>query len=158
MDQSGGTARATELRDGAFVSGDAFWRAYGSACLGALGQPVSDIERDRLGPCAPRISYYLGLSLAAAAYQSRRALYCYRQEWLHLEMALELPPAAITTLIDSVEVEGLPWLERTDQERGLLLTSFHYSLSSSLLWLWLARATARGLFRRLTIMLVADQP
>jgi lauroyl/myristoyl acyltransferase len=158
MDQSGGTARATELQDGAFASGDAFWAAYRGACFVALAQPVSAIEQDRLGPIAQRMGDYLGLSPEAAAYQARRALFCYRQEWIHSEMALELPPAAITTLVDSVEVEGRLWLERTEQARGLLLTSLHYSLYSSLLWLWLVQATGRGLFRRLTIMMVADRP
>jgi lauroyl/myristoyl acyltransferase len=158
MDQSGETARDTKPGADAFPSGDAFWAAYRGACLVALAQPVSEIEQARLAPVAQRMSEYLGLSPEAAAYQSRRALFCYRQEWIHAEMALELPPAAITTLVDSVEVAGLPWLERTDQTRGLLLTSLHYSLYSSLLWLWLARATVRGLYRRLTIMMVADQP
>ena len=65
---------------------------------------------------------------------------------------MRLPPPALAELLDTVTVEGLAHLDGLQQERGVLLLSVHYSLSTSLLWLWLARATAQGRFRHLATL------
>jgi lauroyl/myristoyl acyltransferase len=69
---------------------------------------------------------------------------------------MNLSPTAWIQILDRMDVIGLDHLAGLEQDQGLVLVSLHYSLYSSLLVLWLARATVRGLFNHLTMLVVSN--
>jgi hypothetical protein len=130
-----------------------FRLAYAAGRYAALGSPLTEAEqaaelraRLALGEC-------LDLAPAPAAYYGRRCLLFHRDACLHEALALDLPGAHVPELLEFVSVIGLEHLSWLDPSRGILLLSLHYGPYSSLLVWWLAAATARGSFEKLTVLL-----
>src|SRR4051794_13139303 len=105
LDQPSQTAESGALLEA--PEADRFWTLYRSTRLLALTRPVSEEEEEILAIIARRMEQALGLDPAEAGRQATRALFAYRDEWLHGELALELPPADIARLLDTIAVDGL---------------------------------------------------
>lgn len=133
---------------------DRAWAAYCAARLVALGAPFDEAEGAALARAEAALRRSIGLEPAPAAYQARRCLLFRREHLIHESFVLDMDLRRMPQILDSVAVIGLEHLLSVDQGRGLLLVSLHYSLYSSVLVQWLARAAARGVLgRRLTVLL-----
>jgi lauroyl/myristoyl acyltransferase len=128
------------------------WGRYRAAALLALAAPFTQEDQLAIRRATLALSHCLGLAPDAAATAARRCLLLQRQRRYCDVLFMRLPPPALAELLDTVTAEGLAHLDGLQQERGVLLLSVHYSLSTSLLWLWLARATAQGRFRHLATL------
>jgi lauroyl/myristoyl acyltransferase len=145
-----GSAEARTVHPGA---SDKAWATYCAARLLALGAPLDDLEQAAMARAEVSLQRCFGFDSAAAAYHARRCLLFRREHLIHESFVLDMPVSQVLQIIDSVVVVGLEQLLHVNKSRGLLLVSLHYSLYSSLLWLWLARAAARGLIRRFTVFM-----
>jgi lauroyl/myristoyl acyltransferase len=132
------------------------WASYCGARLMALGLPPSEIEQAGEARAASMLRHCLGMGPDDAAYHARRCVLYRRESVLHEFLAINLVPHSVAQILDQMEVVGLDRLRGLGRGRGLVLVSLHYCLHSSLLGLWLARATARGLFDDLTMLVVSD--
>ena len=135
-------------------SGNAFRSSYHSWHRLVLAPPLTELEQVLAHRVGAALEAWLGLDSAAAAHQARRWVLFRRVHLLHETLTLELAPDRLAQLLDTVAIEGLEHLRGLRDDQGILLISVHYSLYSSLLELWLARAAARGLFRHLTLLFI----
>lgn len=122
----------------------------------ALSLPSNEIEQAGELRAAAALRHCLGMDAAAAAYHARRCVLYRRELVLHELFMLNLAPRSLGQILDTIDVVGLDRLREMGRGRGVILLSLHYSLYSSLLGLWLARATVRGLFDNLTILVLSS--
>jgi hypothetical protein len=131
-----------------------FWAAYCGARFMALSLPLTQRERIRKHRAAVALSQCLGMDARTAAYHARRCLLYRREAVLHEIFALNLAPSFLLRIVEAMEVAGADRI-KAGRGEGLLMISLHYSLYSSLLVFWLARATACGLFRNLAVLVLS---
>jgi hypothetical protein len=117
------------------------------------GSPITRIEQSAEQRAAAALSCYLGVGQAAAAYYARRCILFHRDQVLHEALVLDLPAHRIPDILSSVKAVGADQLATLDPSRGIVLVSLHYGLYSSMLIWWLAQATARKLFKKLTVLM-----
>ncbi|HEV2126886.1 MAG TPA: hypothetical protein VGW38_29395, partial [Chloroflexota bacterium] len=91
----------------------------------------------------------IGLDSPSASKQGKRFVYLRREHLLHETLLLQPPPLQLHHILDSLRVVGQEHLSRPasmpgGSTSGRLLLSFHYSLVTSLLSLWLMREVVRG--------------
>jgi len=132
---------------------DPLWDAYCGARFMALGAPATDLEQAAEQRARKTLTRCLDLDAATAAYQASRCVLFRRELVLHDYLAINLAPAALNQILDAIEVVGLE--HAGGRAGGTILLSLHYSLYSNWLGLWLARATARGLFSHLDIIVLS---
>src|SRR6266516_2197910 len=133
--------------------GDPLWDAYCGARFMALGAPTTDLEQAAEQRARETLASCLDLDAAAATYQASRCVLFRRELVLHDFLAINIAPAALNQILDTIEVVGLE--HAGGRGGGTILLSLHYSLYSNWLGLWLARATARGLFSHLDIIVLS---
>lgn len=140
----------------ALSAGDPIWDSYCGARIIAFSLPPSEIERAGELRAAAALRHCLGLDAADAAYQARRCFLYRREVLLHEVFTLNLAPLALDQILDAMDVVGSDQLRDIGPGQGVILLSLHYSLYSSLLTLWLAQATVRGLFKDLTVLVLSN--
>jgi hypothetical protein len=137
--------------------GDEFWQVYLGLRVVALGCPMDGREETAVTTAALAMQDWLGLSAEEACHHAKRRMLLRRDAALHEMLALELVPAQLEMLLDSTTIDGIEHVRAATRHKGLLFLSLHYSLYTSLLILWLARATSHGLFEHLAVLYWATE-
>ena len=133
-----------------------FWPAYRLWRLRALAQPFGDAERLLSERVATALQGYAGFAPDEAARQARRYVLFRRDRAFHEMLTLGLAPERLHWLLDAIATQGTEHLSTLPSGAGVLFLSFHYSVYSSLLCLWLNRLAA-GRFRHLAILVDTGQ-
>jgi lauroyl/myristoyl acyltransferase len=123
----------------------------------ALGCSMESGEEAAARVSAIAMQSWLSLDEREATANARRRMLLRRDAALHEMLALQLPPAQLEALLDESVVEGVEHVRAASSRQGVLFLSLHYSLYSSLLILWLARAASRGLFDHLAVLYWATE-
>ena len=132
-----------------------FWRRYSGLRALGLAYPVEGDE-SAINGVTDVFQSWLGLEQTAATYHADRWGLLRRDAAMHETLARRLAPEDLASLLDTVEVEGLNYIEAARLlGRGVVFLSLHYSLYASILVLWLARAASQGLFDHLSVLYVA---
>lgn len=135
-----------------FSEQNSIWAAYCAARYVAVGLPRMELEQAAEQRAMVAMQRFLALAPEVAAFYARRCLLFRRDQLLHEALVLDLAPDRIPAILDSMVAVGLDQLQLLPPGQGRVLVSLHYSLYSSLLIWWLAQATARGLFKSLTVL------
>lgn len=133
------------------IESEATWAVYCASRYVALSLPSPEIEQEAEKRAAAAMQCYLALGPESSSYYSRRCILFRRDHLLHDALALDIVPDRIPVLLNSVSDVGTNQLRNVEPGQGVLLVSLHYSLYSSMLIWWLARATVRGIFNSLTV-------
>ena len=129
---------------------------YDGLRVAALGCPLHEDEESVARDTARLLERWLRLDPGDAVRQARRRMVLRRDAALHELLLRRMSPRRLDDILDAIEVEGMPD-DASGRGDGAVLLSLHYSLYSSLLVLWLARAVTRGLFPHLAILYWATE-
>jgi hypothetical protein len=121
------------------------WLSYVAARASALGRPLDlNVERKWALNAAPKLLAYLGLGNDQVNLQVRRCTLYARDSLFH-QLFLFLGGIHTTLqVVDRIHADNIPPTRGTNGPRGTIAVTLHYSLATSLLLLWLGRASAIG--------------
>jgi hypothetical protein len=123
---------------------DADWASYQDARRAALhGCADAQAAATSIGRAKARLRTYFGLEPDEAHVQARRCLLFSGDAAFHDQFLASGPTGLLRTLIEKTEADHPTF--RRDRSRGAVLVSLHYGPATSMLPLWFAMGSERGL-------------
>jgi len=118
------------------------WSSYLAARATALSCAGPDVAAASIGRAQVRLQAYLGMGEEEAHAQARRSFLYAGDQAFHDQLLASGSPDLLRVIVERTNADDFPGArERT---RGALAVTLHYGLATSILPLWLAKASGSG--------------